>query len=82
MLRITQVHLDDATIIGLEGRLIGPWVDEATAAIAIAGRRGAVRLNLKHLAFADGAGIELLRTLRTSGVPLLGGNAFIEALLA
>ena len=82
MLRITQVPLDDVTVIGLEGRLIGPWVEAASAAIAMARARGAVRLNLQQLTFADAPGIHLLKMLRAQGVGLIGGSAFIEILLA
>jgi hypothetical protein len=39
-------------------------------------------VNLEGLTFADSRGIELLRTLRREGIPLLGCSPLIEGLLA
>ena len=68
--------------IGLEGKLLGAWVEEARQIIAAARASDRVCLSLPGLTFADSGGVELLRTLRREGVPLLGCSALIEGLLA
>jgi hypothetical protein len=68
--------------IGLEGKLLGAWVEEARQIVAAARASDRVCLNLQGLTFADSRGVELLRTLRREGVPLLGCSALIEGLLA
>lgn len=82
MLRITKPGPVTLVTIGLEGKLLGAWVDEAHLVIAAARATDAICLNLKGLTFADTRGIELLRTLRGDGIPLIGGSALIEGLLA
>jgi hypothetical protein len=68
--------------IGLEGKLLGAWVDEARHIVAAARAVDQVCLNLQGLTFADSRGIDLLRTLRQEGIPLLGCSPLIEGLLA
>ena len=50
--------------------------------MALLGAKDAVRLNLEHLSFADAAGIEMLREVRSDGVQLIGASPLIEGLLA
>ena len=82
MLLITQPVPVTFVSISLEGKLLGAWVEEARQIVMAA--RGSVRvcLNLQGLTFADSRGIELLRTLRQEGIPLLGCSPLIEGLLA
>ncbi len=82
MLRITRDPADQVIIINLEGKLLGPWIEEVQAAVAAARENGAVRMNLEGLSFIDHPGVELLRILRKNGVELVGGSAFIHGLLA
>ena len=82
MLLITQPVPMHLVSIGLEGKLLGAWVDEARHTIAAARAVHHVCLNLQELTFADSRGIDLLRTLRREGVPLLGCSPLIEGLLA
>ena len=82
MLRITQPVQITLVAIGLEGKLIGAWVGETRQIIATASASNRVCLNLQGLTFADSRGIELLRTLRREGIPLLGCSPLIEGLLA
>jgi hypothetical protein len=70
------------TSIGLEGKLLGAWVDETRQILAAAKASQQFCLNLKGLTFADSCGIELLRSLRREGIPLLGCSPLIEGLLA
>jgi anti-anti-sigma regulatory factor len=82
LLLITQPVPMTLVSIGLEGKLLGAWVEEARQIIAAARAFDRVCLNLQGLTFADSRGIELLRTLRREGVPLLGCSPLIEGLLA
>ena len=81
MLRITQPAPMTFVSIGLEGKLIGEWVGETRQIVATASASNRVCLNLQGLTFADSRGIELLRTLRREGIPLLGCSPLIEGLL-
>jgi len=69
-------------IVSLDGKLLGPWVDEARSVIAALPANEAVRLNLANLSFADAAGIELLRAARRDGIQFVGASPLIEGLLA
>ena len=82
MLFITQPTSMNLVSIGLEGKLLGAWVEEARQIVAAARASDRVCLNLQGLTFADSRGVELLRTLRREGVPLLGCSALIDGLLA
>jgi anti-anti-sigma regulatory factor len=82
MLRITQFPAVRMVTIVLEGKLLGPWLDEVRTAVDAAQRNGAVRLDLQGLQFADHAGVEYLNQLRSAGIELLHCTAFIESLLA
>jgi hypothetical protein len=82
LLFITQPTAVTLVSIGLEGKLLGAWVEEARQIVAAARASDRVCLNLQGLTFADSGGVELLRTLRREGVPLLGCSALIEGLLA
>ena len=82
MLLITQPVQMTLVSIGLEGKLIGAWVGETRQIVATASASNRVCLNLQGLTFADSRGIELLRTLRREGIPLLGCSPLIEGLLA
>jgi aryl-alcohol dehydrogenase-like predicted oxidoreductase len=82
LLRITQTVQMTLVSIGLEGKLIGAWVGETRQIVAMAKASDRVCLNLQGLTFADSHGIELLRTLRREGIPLLDCSPLIEGLLA
>jgi anti-anti-sigma regulatory factor len=82
MLRITHHGSDVPATVGLDGRLVGPWVDEVRSVVTALRSQGQVRLNLQNLSFADVSGLELLSAMRRDGVPLIGGSPLIEGLLA
>lgn len=69
-------------LLALDGKLLGPWVEELRSVIATLPGDGAVRLNLENLIFADAAGIELLQTAQRNGIQLAGASPLIDALLA
>ncbi len=70
------------TTIDLDGKLLGPWIDELRSVVAAARVKDAVCLNLAHLSFADAAGIDLLRAFRRDGIQLVGASPLIDGLLA
>jgi len=82
MLRISQRGSVTLATIDLEGKLLGPWVDELRKVIAALRVQEAVCLTLTHLSFADAEGIDLLRALRREGIQLAGASPLIECLLA
>jgi hypothetical protein len=82
LLLITQPVPMTLVSIGLEGKLLGAWVEEARQIVAAARASDRVCLNLQGLTFADSRGIELLRTLRREGIALMGCSPLIEGLLA
>jgi RNA polymerase sigma-70 factor (ECF subfamily) len=67
MLRITRSTEDGTTRIKLEGRLVGPWVDECRASCTR--RPGeALTVDVSEVRFVDAQGMELLRELAGSGL--------------
>ena len=83
MLRITRMVGDDSgEILKLEGKLQGPWVDEAHDAHALsAAQASRICLDLSALTFADGEGAALLRELIRSGTQVAGCTSYIAELL-
>lgn len=83
MLRITvSPPHHPAPTLKLEGKLLGPWVDElqqACAATAVSLQQ--VSLDLSAVSYVDGAGVALLRDLQRRGVRLASYSGFIAELL-
>ena len=85
MLRITRVEGGDGgreTTLKLEGRLVGPWVEELRAE----GRRALLDsecavLDLAGVGHADADGIAALRELESQGAALAGAGAYIAELV-
>jgi anti-anti-sigma regulatory factor len=82
MLRIEQSTTAGTTSIALQGKLLSPWRDAVSGAVAAAQSGAIVQLDLTALSFVDHDGVELLRVLQRQGVELAGASAFIEGLLA
>jgi ABC-type transporter Mla MlaB component len=83
MLRITRIVGDDAVdTLKLEGKLQGPWVEEAHDTCALsAAQASRTCLDLSGLTFADGEGTALLRELIRSGALVVGCSPYIAELL-
>jgi ABC-type transporter Mla MlaB component len=83
MLRITRLeHSDTGPVLKLEGKLVGPWVDEvwqAWGAAVPAAQRPC--LDLSALSFADNAGVTLLRTLLEQDVSIVACSGYVAELL-
>lgn len=80
MLKISVMsQSDEATSFQLEGKLVGPWVEElrrlSEAALA---RSEAVSLDLEKVWFVDSQGIALLRDLANQDVAQINCSQFIS----
>lgn len=80
MLKISVMsQSDEATSFQLEGKLVGPWVEElrrlSEAALA---QSEAVSLDLEKVWFVDSQGIALLRDLANQDVAQINCSQFIS----
>jgi ABC-type transporter Mla MlaB component len=83
MLKIVAVEagVSDATL-KLEGRVIGPWVEELWRSCESVFSRGArLTLDLSEVSFVDRNGVELFRSLQSRQVELLNCSPFVATLL-
>ena len=80
MLRITVCPEAHVTVVRLEGRLAGPWVEELRQACARLDRP--VVLTLTDLLGADSDGLNLLSALRAQGVEFRGSGLGAQSLIA
>jgi hypothetical protein len=80
MLRITVVESSKAAVtLRVEGRIMGPWVEELRTACNVHTSPDDVQVSLElaDISFADAAGIALLRELRNRGVGLIRTSPFL-----
>ncbi len=80
MLRITLVESSsEAVKIRVEGRVMGPWVEELWRSCKMHGLDDGMRLtlDLADVSFVDPAGIEILKELRSRCVILLSPLSFV-----
>jgi hypothetical protein len=85
VLKITWIDLDTSTsarTLKLEGKLLGPWVDElARTCEELSTPPSFLRLDFAAVTFVDSVGIELVRDLIRRGVTVVGCSGFIADLL-
>ena len=82
MLRIDMVERDGREVLLLEGRVIGPWVDEVRRSCRDAlGRTADVVIDLGAVSFVDADGVVLLRDLASRRVALANTTPFVAAQL-
>jgi hypothetical protein len=83
MLRLTRVAVTHSTLtIKLEGKLLGPWVDEVRQACAFGTvPSGLTSLDLSALTFVDAAGEGLLRDLISQGIEVVACSSYVAELL-
>jgi anti-anti-sigma regulatory factor len=81
VLRLIQSKSTTLATVDLDGKLIGPWVDEVRTTVAGLRSGQKVCLNLEHLSFADAAGLKLLTGLRRDGILIIGASPLIDGLL-
>ena len=80
MLKISQVNpVNHALTLRVEGRLVGPWVQEArNACERVLSEGRSLKLDLGEVSFVDQEGIKLLSMLRSRGVELIDCSPFVE----
>ena len=83
MLKITEIARNDSsTTFKLEGKLLGPWVDELrNVCTQPLERLEQVGLDLAAVTFVNAAGAELLRKLIRQGIIITQCSAFVAELL-
>ena len=83
MLKITEIARNDSsTTFKLEGKLLGPWVDELrNVCTQPLNRAEQVGLDLAAVTFVNAAGAELLRELIRKGIIITKCSAFVAELL-
>jgi anti-anti-sigma regulatory factor len=65
-------------VLRLEGRIVGPWVDELRRSSAVhAGRPGELVLDLARVSFLDASGVALIRDLAGRGVRVVNSSPFV-----
>jgi hypothetical protein len=83
MLRITLTQRPRGTAMRLEGRLVGPWVDELARCwedLAAGGTR-TISVELDAVTFVDAAGKTLLRRMHERGATLAASGCMMRAIL-
>lgn len=80
MLKISEdKHGQQAITLRLEGRIIGPWVDELRNVCESQARAGIkFTLDLEEVVFADDGAVRLLKGLQDCGVTLIRLTPFVE----
>jgi hypothetical protein len=83
VLRITEIAQNDSgRTFKLEGKLLGPWVNELRNVCTPALERlEQVGLDLAAVTFVNAAGAELLRELIRQGIIIIQWSAFVAELL-
>ena len=84
MLRITITEESESAIMRLEGKLVGPWVEELRQCWhkilrQVKGR--AVIADLGEVTFVDAPGKKLLQEMRTARVKLVGRGVLTNYIL-
>lgn len=81
MLRITRSEKDGTIWLRLEGKLLGPWVDEFRATVARETAQRGINLDLNEVTFVDAEGLRLLRELTQHGHDTSKRSSFVAELL-
>jgi hypothetical protein len=83
MLRLTRIaSTRRAQTIKLEGKLLGPWVDDVSKVCAAGtGPSARIKLDLSALIFVDAAGERLLRDLIARGAEIVACSGYVAELL-
>jgi anti-anti-sigma regulatory factor len=79
MLRIATLETPgDGATLSLEGRVIGPWVDELRQSCErILATGASLTLDLSEVAFVERSGVRLLQNLVDGGVTIVNCPAFV-----
>jgi hypothetical protein len=83
MLRVTLHDEVESTTLQLEGRLAGPWVQEAESSWRGAAERKPVRrFDLTGITMIDAAGKAFLSTAHAQGVQMIASGCLMRAIVA
>jgi anti-anti-sigma regulatory factor len=85
MLRITIHNEANVTSFVIEGKLVGPWVEELEKcwnSVLAADSSETLLVNLAAVTFIDSAGRALLAGMRRQGAKLLSSGVLINAIVA
>ena len=80
MLKITNAGCGDAVTLRLDGRLVGPWVDEFRKAVVACGS-ATLTVDLSNTTFADASGRQALADARAHGARFITAGPLMEALV-
>jgi hypothetical protein len=81
MLKITTYDNGNRTVLELDGKLVGPWVNELERVWYLAERVGSVHVVLKDVRFIDDNGKELMGRIYRSGAELVAVGCLTKAAL-
>ena len=84
MLRIRTLSRPGETLLLLEGRLTGPWVDELArcwARLRDENHKGPIRVDLEGVTFVSAAGKALLARLHDDGAVLTARGCMTSAII-
>src|SRR5580704_12095131 len=83
MLKITIRREAENSILELEGKLAGPWVDElANCSQEERSRNAKIYVDLRNVSFIDAQGKALLQTLHREGATIAGKGCLTRAIIA
>ncbi len=83
MLKITTHSEGTLNILELEGRLVGPWIEELEKCWRqAAGADHEIRVVLKQVTYIDDAGRALLTAMHRAGVKLEANGCMTNAVIA
>ncbi len=82
MLKITIRREGENSVLELEGKLAGPWVDElANCSREEKSRSAKICVDLRNVSFIDAQGKALLQTLHREGATLAGKGCLTRAII-
>ena len=84
MLRIDSLNENELTTLNVEGRLVGPWVNELEQCwkkVVEVRPPQLVRINLSAVGFIDSEGKQLLCKMRKQGAVLVPTGCFMKSIV-
>lgn len=84
MLRIDSLNENELTTLNVEGKLVGPWVNELERCwqkIVAVHPPQLVRINLSAVGFIDSEGKQLLCRMRREGAVLVPTGCFMKSIV-
>jgi anti-anti-sigma regulatory factor len=84
MLRLQMLSRPDETLLVLEGRLTGPWVDELARCwtrLRDENHAGPIRVDLEGVTFVSAAGKAILARLHDDGAVLTARGCMTSAII-